>query len=238
MKKFSWAFLGLFLAVPAQSQYLNPPTYPTRDDVILPADKIEVRGTFRVLVLAGTGERPLVRFQGAEELLKDATATVSDGTLTIAFKDDKPYSSNPGSRISAVVYLPSVTSVKSLRAPAQIDVYGNNADEFSAQIEGAGQISVDGLEAKLVNVTTRGSGSIRLVGTAEEARYATGGSGSIEGKRLRVSNAKVAIGGSGSVYADVSESADVVVDGSGRVEIVGGARCIVRPANSNKVECR
>ncbi|MEO0420107.1 MAG: DUF2807 domain-containing protein [Pseudomonadota bacterium] len=238
MKKFTWALLGLFLVVPAQSQELNPPVYPTRSDTIALADKLEVQGTMHVMVFTDLQREPRVSFQGPEPLLSDAMATVKDGTLTLAFKDGKPYSSNPGSRLSAVVYLPSIDGVKVEKSPAEVRVFGNNSDEFSAAVGGAGQIKIERLEAKRMNAAIGGAGSIRIEGTADEASFAIGGAGSIEGKRLRVATAKIAVGGAGSVYADVSDTADIVVGGSGRVEIVGGATCNIRPDSIDKVECR
>lgn len=107
MKVIGYALLGLLLAAPAQSQYLNPPTYDTREDTIALANTVDVRGTMEVLVFTGPDEQPSVRFQGPEPLLSDAMATVENGTLTLSFRDNKPYSSNPGSRLSAVVSLPS-----------------------------------------------------------------------------------------------------------------------------------
>ena len=168
-------------------------------------------------------------------------ATVEDGTLTLAFKDGKPYSSNPGSRLSAVVYLPSIKGLATGIHPAHVRVFGNNSEEFSVSTGGAGPVTVERLEAKRVNVATGGAGSVRIEGQAEEARFAIGGAGSIEGKRLRVSTAQIAVGGAGRVYADVSDTADIAVGGSGRVEIVGGAKCNVsgeHPRAKSRVECR
>lgn len=241
MKIFGYALLGLLLTAPAQSQYLNPPTYEWRDDAIALADKLEVRAAMRVMVLTGSGREPRVSFQGPEQLLSDAMATVEDGTLTLAFKDDKPYSSNPGSRLTAAVYLPNVSEVSTGTSTAQIEVFDNTTEQFSADIGGAGRITVKRLEAKRVNVAIGGAGKIRLEGTADEARYAIGGAGSIEAKRLRVATAEIAIGGAGSVYADVSRTAEISVDGAGRIEIVGGAKCTVsgeHPMAARKVECR
>ena len=236
MKRMTFALLGLCIVVPAHSQSLNPSPYEWRDQGIEIADKDVVQGTFRVALLTGQ-DVPKVSFQGPAEMIADAEASVENGTLIIAFKDGKPWSSHPGSRMSAVVYLPSVSSVKTI-GPAQINIPWNKAESFSAAIDGAGRIEVERLEAQNVNAAIGGSGSIRLEGTANEASYAIGGAGSIEGKRLRVADAKIAIGGAGSVYADVSNTADVAVGGGGRVEIVGGARCNVQPVASPRVECR
>ena len=236
MKKMAFALLGLVLVAPAHSQELNPSPYEWRELPIEAVDTVEVHGTFRVSLVTGK-DTPKVAFQGPAEMMADALATVEDGTLTIAFKDGKAWSSNPGSRMSAVVYLPHVSSVKT-KGPAQIDIPWNKTESFSAGIDGAGRINVERLEAKRVSAAIGGSGSIRIEGQADEARYAIGGAGSIEGKRLRVSEAKIAIGGAGSVYADVSGTADIAVGGAGRVEVVGGATCNISPVESPKVECR
>lgn len=129
-------------------------------------------------------------------------------------------------------------SALSVAGPAQVSVHSVEGETFSASISGAGTIDIGGMDVGQAMFATGGSGSIRAEGTARDARYATGGAGSIEAKRLRVETAKIAIGGAGSIYADVSERADISVGGAGRVEVVGGAACVKQPVDSPRIECR
>lgn len=236
MNRFLLAALVLINGAPAAAQSLNPSPYETRDDAIEPVERIEVRGAFKVSVYR-TDSDAQVRFHGPAEMIADAEATISDGVLTIAYKDGKPWSWNPGSGTNVVIKLPSVSSIKTV-GPAQVAVVRPLSEEFSAATEGAGRIEVSDLAAKKVRAATGGSGTIKLDGTADAAQFAIGGSGSIEGKRLRTANADIAIGGAGSVYADVTDTANVAKMGAGKVEIVGGASCTISPPDARGVDCR
>ncbi len=236
MNRLTYAAMILLTGAPAQAQELNPSPYETRDESIAPVDAVVVEGAFRVSILT-TADAPHVSFHGPAALVADAQATISDGTLTISFKDNEPWSWNPGSGVNVVVSLPSIASVRTA-GPAQIMVFGAKVEDFAAATDGAGQIEVERLDAGTVTAAIGGSGAIRLEGIARKASYAIGGAGSIEGKRLRVAHAHIAIGGAGSVYADVSDTAQIAVSGAGRVDLVGGADCTVQPPDARNVECR
>lgn len=236
MNRFLFAALVLVNGAPAMAQELNPSPYETREDTIDPVERVEVKGAFKVLVFSTDGEAQ-VTFHGPAEMIADAEATIVDGTLTIAYRDGKPWSWNPGSGTNVVIKLPRISSVKTV-GPADVSVYRPSSDEFSAGTTGAGQIEVSDIAAQNVAVAIGGSGTIKLQGTSLAAKYTIGGAGSIEAKRLRSARAEIAIGGAGSIYADVSESAAVAKNGAGSVEIVGGASCTISPPDARGVECR
>lgn len=236
MNRFLLAALVLINGAPAMAQSLNVSPYQTRDDRIEPVERIEVKGAFQVLVLS-TDKEAKVSFHGPAEMIGDAEATIVDGTLTIAYKDDKPWSWNPGSGTNVVISLPKVNSVITFGA-AEISVLRPASDELFVATNGAGRIEVSQIEATSVTAAIGGSGKIELEGHSQSAQFAIGGAGSIEAKRLRAEKADIAIGGAGSVYADVSEAATVAKGGAGRVEIVGGGACTVSPPDARGVECR
>lgn len=135
-------------------------------------------------------------------------------------------------KISYCVRLPSLCET------ADVEVYGVHGETFAAGTEGSGVLKATGLDVGRVQLATEGSGGISAEGRAREAMYVVGGSGSIDAMRLRVRNASIAIGGAGSSYANVSGSANILVSGSGRAEVVGGATCTKQPAKSPRIECR
>ena len=94
------------------------------------------------------------------------------------------------------------------------------------------------MNVEAVRFVTRGAGSINAEGTAGPGRHATVGAGCIAAQRLRVMNAVLAVGGSGSIYADVSELADVAVNSSGSADIVGGAQCNATHNGAGRIDCR
>jgi len=226
------------LAVAGCTSTLAPGTspYERQTMAIAPAEKLEVNGPFKVMVL-GTADTAEVTLFGPPEMLADTVAEVDGETLTIRFVDGAKWSWNPGAGMHANVRLPKLSSV-SIGGSGRVNVVGVKTEEFSAGTGGSGKITIKRLEAETVQLGIGGSGSIEVQGAAESGQFGVGGSGSIEAKRLRVKTAQIGIGGSGSIFADVSEKAEIGIGGSGRVEVVGGAECAFAEAQANQIECR
>lgn len=214
----------------------SPSPYQSRDVAVGAFDRLQVSGPFKVGVIV-SDEPVRVRLQGPPALLADTVVAVQGDTLTIRFREGAAWSWNPGSGVNVVVSAPSLSSVN-LQGAADVEVYGVHGETFTAATEGSGSLRVRGLDVGRIQLATGGSGGISIEGSAREATYVIGGSGSIDAMRLRVRNASIATDGAGSSYANVAGTANISSNGSGRVEVVGGATCITQPANSPQVECR
>jgi len=214
----------------------NPSPYQSRDVPVGRFDRLRVSGPFMVGVLVSS-EAARVHLMGPPALLADTITTVEGDTLTIRFREGATWSWNPGSGVNVFVIAPNLDAV-TVEGAAEVEISGVRGDMLSAETEGSGTIAARELDVERVQLATGGSGGITVEGRAREGTYVVGGAGSIDAKRLRVENASIAIGGAGSAYADVSHAANVSVNGSGRVEIVGGATCIKQPINSPRIDCR
>jgi DNA-binding CsgD family transcriptional regulator len=214
----------------------NPSPYQSRDVPAGRFDRLRVLGPFKVGVLI-SGEPGQVNLQGPPALLADTITSVEGDTLIVRFREGATWSWNPGSGVNVFVSAPTLTSVK-VDGAAEVEVRGVRGDMLSAETDGSGTIILRGVDVGRVQLATGGSGGITVEGRARDGTYVVGGSGSIDAKRLRVESASIAIGGAGSAYADVSNAANISVNGSGRVEVVGGATCIKQPAHSRQVDCR
>lgn len=214
----------------------NPSPYQSRDVPVGRFDRLRVSGPFKVGVLV-SGEPAQVHLMGPRALLADTIATVEGDILTIRFREGATWSWNPGSGVNVFVTAPNLDAVN-VEGAAEVEISGARGDMLSAETAGSGTITVRELDVGRVQLATSGSGGITVEGRAREGTYVVGGPGSIDAKRLRVENASIAIGGAGSAYADVSDAANISVNGSGRVEVVGGATCIKQPTNSPRVDCR
>jgi len=214
----------------------QPDPYQYRDVQIGTFDRLKVSGPFKVGVLV-SAEPAHVQLVGPPALLADTITTIEGDTLVIRFREGATWSWNPGSGVNAVVFAPNLTAVR-LEGAAEVEVNGLRGDLFSAATDSSGTIVVRQLDARHVELATSGSGGITVEGSARDAAYVVGGSGSIDAKRLRVERATIAIGSSGSAYADVSKTANISVTGTGRVDVVGGEICIEQPTKSPQVQCR
>ena len=213
----------------------NPSPYQSREVAVGRFDRLTVSGPFEVGVVVSDAPAR-VRLQGPPALLADAIVSVEGDTLSIRFREGAHWSWNPGSGVNVSVSAPSLASIN-LRGAADVAVYGVHGENFAAATEGSGTVRATGLDVGRVRLATGGAGGISVEGSAREAIYVVGGAGSIDAMRLRVRDASIAIGGEGSSYANVSGTANISMTGGGRVEVVGGATCIKRPADSLQIEC-
>lgn len=237
MRRELLAALSVFaFLAPAHAQDAQPDPYHSREVAPGPFDRIEVSGPFMVSVLVGEEARQ-VRFIGPPALLADTIATVEGDTLQNRFREGATWSWNPGSGVNVLVSAPHLVSA-GVHGAATLEINQVRGEAFSAATDGSGSIALRGLDAGRVALATSGAGGITAEGRAREATYATGMAGSIDAKRLRVRTASIAVGGSGSIYADVSTSATVSLAGTGRVDVVGGAKCAIQPGSAPRVECR
>lgn len=115
MNRFAFAALVLLNGVPAAAQASAPGPhlasfYETRTDTVEPVEKIAVVGAFQVTVHS-TPHEPSVQFHGPPEMIADAEARIENGTLVIAFKDNKPWSWNAGAGVNVSVSLPRISAV-------------------------------------------------------------------------------------------------------------------------------
>ncbi|CAA9497046.1 MAG: hypothetical protein AVDCRST_MAG31-135 [uncultured Sphingomonas sp.] len=214
----------------------NLSPYESRSVSVGRFDQLRVSGPFKVGVLVNE-QSGQIRLQGPAALLADAIVKAEGGILTIRYREGATWSWNPGSGVNVFVSTPALTAAK-VEGAAEVEIGGVSGDHFIAQLDGAGSLGLRLLDVRHIQLATAGSGGITAEGRARNATYVVGGAGPIDAKRLEVENASIAVGGSGSAYADVAKAANVSVNGSGRVEVVGGATCARQPPNSRQIICR
>lgn len=213
----------------------NPSPYQSRDLSPVRFDQLTVSGPFKVGVIVG--QAPHVSLQGPPALLADTVVTEEGGILTIRFREGAKWSWNPGSGMNVVVFTPTLSSVH-VEGAADVEIMGPRGDEFAAATDGSGSVAVHDMSVGVVQLSSAGAGAITVEGTARDATYVVGGSGSIDAMRTQAKEATIAINNSGSAFADVSGTANISINGSGHVQVVGGANCVKLPANSPRVKCR
>jgi hypothetical protein len=216
----------------------DPKHFPVVTIPVDAFDQVDVSGAFKVYVFVSDGPAE-VALVGPRSMTADVIATVDDSILTVRFREGAERSWNPGAGVNVSISTPKLTAVK-IDGPTLMEINGPTGDSFAATTQAAGFIEITRLNVGIIELVTKGAGSISVGGSAREATYSTGGSGSIDAKRLRVTDAKMAVGGAGSIYADVSGESEITLGQSrgGRVEVVGGGACTSQPSNSYRIDCR
>lgn len=213
----------------------NPSPYKIRDLAPGRFDQITVSGPFKVGVIVG--QRSHVTLQGPPALLADTIVANEGGTLTIRFREGADWSWNPGSGMNVVVFTPTLGRVH-VEGAGDVEIDGVRGNSFAAVTDGSGSISIRGMDVGAVQLATAGAGGITAEGAAKNATYVVGGSGSIDAMRTQAKDATIAINGAGNAFSDVSGTANIAITGGGRVQVVGGGKCVTLPTNSPRVNCR
>lgn len=111
------------------------------------------------------------------------------------------------------------------------------AEEFTAEINGSGNMDLEVAVSRLVSVI-KGSGSMALAGKAAEHEAAVSGSGDIRAFELDSKMASVSISGSGDCRLHATDFLTANISGSGDVIYAGSPRIESRVKGSGSVKAR
>ena len=110
-------------------------------------------------------------------------------------------------------------------------------DSFSARLSGSGNLTVDNVQARAVDLITTGAGDILARGTAEAMAARLSGAGSLDARGLQVKDADIRLSGAGDVHANVSGTARGVLTGVGSIDVEGPAKCAIARTGVGDVRC-
>ena len=150
-----------------------------------------VIGTYTVS--SGT---PMIEITAPASILPLLTTTVEDQRLKVSLKGSVAL--NQGIKIKAT---------------------GPNVSTLS--IQGASELSVQGISGPRLLISLSGSGRTHIKGQVDDLKVELAGSGQVEAQELRAKQVTANLAGSGSISAFASQGAAVKLAGSGRVVISG-----------------
>lgn len=158
-------------------------------------DSVELRGVGDILVVDGEEFAVIVTTDSA--LLAKVTTEVVDGTLII---DEEPGLRGGSYDIDVLVKVPELTAVT---------------------LAGAGDISVEQVDAANLTISLSGVGDINAVGTATSVSVTLEGVGDVHALNLDAENVKATLGGVGSIAVAASQTLDAAIGGVGDVTYTG-----------------
>jgi hypothetical protein len=105
------------------------------------------------------------------------------------------------------------------RHVAPVDVQLAGPALSRVELNGSGDLVLDGLKQDALNIEIHGSGSATASGNVDTLRLAIMGSGSARLAQLAARSARVFIAGSGNADIEPSDAADIFIAGSGNVRL-------------------
>ncbi|HCR1674454.1 head GIN domain-containing protein [Pseudomonas aeruginosa] len=105
------------------------------------------------------------------------------------------------------------------------------------QINGSGEITLNGLQQDAFEASVQGSGDVTVQGTVQSLDVEIAGSGDVDARELTAATVDLNVAGSGDISAYASQSARVRVAGSGDIVVYGNpAQRDHRVAGSGKIK--
>src|SRR5690348_5263083 len=155
-----------------------------------------------------------VTVENDENLLPYVITEVRDGQLSIRYKNDVSINND---HAKVFVTAPSLDKIAtSGSADVSSDGVISNSNQLDISTSGSGDIKLN-VDAPLVNATSSGSGNIELSGSTKDFKCTISGSGDARCAQLKSENAVVRVSGSSDVHVFASVSLKVNITGSGDV---------------------
>jgi Putative auto-transporter adhesin, head GIN domain len=169
----------------------------TRD--VAPFSRIAVSESVDVTVVPGEGRQ--VRVYAGENVIDRVLTASSGGVLDIDIRDR-----------GIVIGADPLGDV-------EVEVQASALE--GVEIEGAGDVVLEGLDAQELELEVQGSGDIDASGTVDRLTATIEGAGNANLLDLRARMARVVVEGAGDAELNVSEELDVSVEGAADVSYTG-----------------
>lgn len=184
------------------------------------------------------GDKQSVRIVAKSSTLEDIITEVKGRRLTIRFPNKNMFKRNfnPG-KIEIYITVPEVGAL-GVSGSGDIVVEDLKARILEMAVSGSGNIDIEDLDSKKVKASISGSGNISIGkgGVAEELGVSISGSGNFNGKGFEADAVSVHTSGSGNCSVLSNGSVTARVAGSGNIYYGGNPSIDSSVAGSGKVK--
>lgn len=210
-------FLTSVSSAPAQDRVREAREVESFTEVAL-----SVPGTLHVR----QGEPRSVEVKASTDVLEHVETTVEGGTLKIRDERDRDgflkFLFGDGdaeieNEIEAYVTVPTVEGVSLAGAGTVIGETPIEASSLNLSSAGSGDMRLE-VNVQALEIENAGAGTFTLEGTADRAEVQSAGAGTVEALDLTTETADVEIAGSGDIRLHVTDNLSVDIIGSGNVE--------------------
>jgi hypothetical protein len=195
---------------------------------------IEVTGPDDVIVAVGKDFS--VRAEGDPKAIEQLKIKVDGGTLEIGRRDRSGlgWSNDKGATIR--VTLPALDAV-SLTGSGNVDVDRVEAKILDIDLTGSGDLRIGAVRVDALEADLTGSGDIMVAGEAGQGEISITGSGNFVGTALKIGKGEASILGSGNIDFASDGAIDISILGSGDVTVKGRAQCKTSSMGSGEARC-
>lgn len=182
--------------------------------IVEPFHSVKMSGAGNLYITQG--ESTGLRVEAKQSVLDDLLTYVEDGVLVI---EEKKIWSGRG-KVNAYV---TMTEVKRLTLRGSVKLIGQTpivSESLTLKVAGSSQINLE-VDAQELSASISGSGEANLRGRAAISDFQASGSGKLSGFELATEKTKIVLNGSGKAEVLASQEVDVKINGSGKVLLKG-----------------
>lgn len=163
------------------------------------------------------GDRESLQIEAEDNVIKNITTEVRDGTLYIGFERKTILPTKP------VKFFLTMRDIKDLetKGVSNIKAESVQTDQLHVGISGTGNIDIEDLSANSLEISISGAGNFNTGGQVDRQEINLSGAGNFNGEDLQSKTARVTITGLGKVTLWVTENLDVTISGTGGVDYYG-----------------
>ncbi len=179
-------------------------------------DKVELNGVGDLVIQQGDTEGLTIK--GEENLLSHIETKVVNDTLIIEVK--RGYTLTPTRELEYSLSVKDLTSVQ-INGLGEVSMNGLETSDLQLDVRGSGNLDFTNLVADTLSVYIAGLGDVTTSGEVTSQVVTISGSGNYKGQDLESSTADVTISGLGSASIRVSDDLKAEIAGAGSIEYIG-----------------
>ncbi len=184
------------------------------------------------------GSSQSVRVVAKSSTLEDIITEVKNRKLTIRFPNKNIFKRNynPG-KIDIYITVPDISAL-GVSGSGNIIIEDLESRILDLSVSGSGDIDIDDLDTEKLKASISGSGNISVGegGIAEELSVSISGSGNFSGKQFEADKVTVRTSGSGNCSVTSNGSIKASIAGSGNIYYSGNPSIDASVAGSGKVK--
>ena len=183
-------------------------------------DKLDMSSAFQIDVTQGSTFRVSADAERSEDL-EDLSVTISNGTLTAKYRDEKGWKwNNNRKKVYFTIVMPSLKMVDFSGATKSKISGFNDLEELTLKFSGAANAEVN-VKADKVKFYCSGASSIKMNGNATKMNFDVSGASNVNCYNFSAKDVDADISGASSVKVNASKTLSVEASGASSLRYRG-----------------
>jgi len=190
----------------------------TESRAVKDIQKITVDYPAEILIKQGVAESLVI--EAEDNVVKDISTNVSNGTLIIKRQSDHGLWTNPSRLVKITIQVLDLQQID-FNSAGTLSAESLVSDSFKLNLDGAGTVNLDNVTFKTFNGRLDGAGLLNMSGAVDALDVEMSGLGSFKAADLKSQTAAVAISGAGSAVVWVESTLTADLSGAGSIGYYG-----------------